>query len=93
MIKPAFDYLLCEKIEKVTGAVTTTDVSDTWQKFRVLAVGPGRPDEEGFIEEMPCEVGDIIWAIKYAEGDTPDELKTRNQFLIRATKIMAVETE
>lgn len=88
-LKPQLDYLLCEAVKEETGAVTGTDVADHWQKYKVLAAGPGRW-ENGHFTNVEVEAGDIILVQKHAEADTPEELKSHDQYLIMASRVMAV---
>jgi len=93
-IKPILDYCLAEKIEKDSGVVVGTDVSDTHQYFKILAVGEGRYDNDGILIPMPVEVGDIVWIQKHAaEGDTPKELESKGQALFMASRVMAKEIQ
>lgn len=91
MIKPLYDYVLGEEVLEDSGVVTTTNVSDTKQKYKVLAVGEGRYYGEHF-EEPKVNPGDIVIIQKHsAEGDTPPELYQKGQALFMATRIMAIE--
>lgn len=89
-MEPKFDYMLCEEVKDATGAVTQSDISDNWQKYKVLAVGPGRYDHGIFIEP-PVRVGETIHVQRHAEADTPPELREKGQALIMASRVMAVE--
>jgi co-chaperonin GroES (HSP10) len=89
---PQFDYVLCEPLKAATGVVTTTDIGDHWQKYKILAIGQGRYiGEQDKWLPIDLSVGDVIWVQKHAEADTPDELKTKGQYLIQASRVMAVE--
>lgn len=89
MIEPVLDYVLAEEIKPDQGAVTSTDIADHWQKYKVLAVGPGRMEQGEFIQ-VPCQVGDTVYVQKHAEADTPPELVNLGQALIMGTRIMGV---
>lgn len=88
-ITPKYDYLLCEEVKEATGAVSTTDIADHWQKYRVLAAGKGRYSQGVFIE-VEAKVGDIILVQKHAEADTPPELASKGKYLIMDSRVMAV---
>lgn len=88
-INPKFDYLLCEEVKDESGVVTTTDIADHWQKFQVVAVGPGR-HVDGVFVPTTTNVGDIVYVQKHAEADTPVDLKDNGQFLIMESRLMAV---
>lgn len=91
MIKPVLDYLWCEEVKPDTGVVTTADIADTYQTYKVLAVGPGRWEYTRFVKPE-VESGDIIYVQKHAEADTPPELEklTPKQALIMASRVMGV---
>lgn len=90
MIKPLYDYILAEEVVEDSGVVTTTDVSDTKQKYKVLAVGEGRYYGEHF-EEPKVKPGDIVMVQKHAaEGDTPVALYQKGQALFMASRVMAI---
>ncbi len=89
-INPTLDYILCEVIKEETGAVSSADVADHWQKYKVLAVGPGRYDNGIFIEPVVRE-GNVIYVQKHSEADTPPELEKIGQALIMGSRVMAVE--
>lgn len=91
-IVPDFDYLVCEEVKDATGVVTTTDVADHWQKFRVLAAGPGRVMDGVFVA-VETKVGDVIYVQKHAEADTPDDLRARGLYLIMNSRKMSTEKE
>ena len=90
MITPKFDYLLVEEVRDESGVVTTTDVADHWQKYKILATGEGRYQGELFIKQE-FTVGQVIYVQKHSEADSPDDLKKINQYLIQASRVMAVE--
>jgi len=89
---PALDYLHCVEVKQETGVVTSSDVADHWQKYRVLAVGQGHyNDYLNIWVEQDIKVGDIIYVQKHAEADTPSDLRARGEFLIQASRVMATE--
>lgn len=92
MLKPVLDYLLCEEIKPDLGSVSANEIGDHWQKFMVLAAGPGRYDDKGGLVPMPCKVGDIVYVQKHAEADSPPELETKTpkQALIMASRVMGI---
>ena len=86
---PKFDYLLCKEAKDDTGVVTTADVADHWQKYEVLAVGPGRVNDEGRLLPVDVKVGEVVYVQKHAEADTPPDLKEKGYYLIMASRVMA----
>lgn len=88
-IIPKFDYLLCKEIKEETGVVTPGNVADHWQKYEVLAAGEGRFENGKFVPVL-TKVGDVILVQKHAEADTPEELKSKDLYLIMDSRVMAV---
>ena len=94
MIQPVLDYCLGKKIEKDSGVVVGTDVTETHQLFEILAIGDGRYDNDGLLIPMPVKVGDVVWVQKHsAEGDSPKDLLNRGLALFMASRVMAKEIE
>lgn len=89
-IQPQFDYLLCEEVRGVTGAVTQSEIADHWQKYKVLAAGAGRY-QDGVLLPVSAEVGDVVYVQKHAEADSPDDLKANGLYLIMDSRVMAVD--
>jgi co-chaperonin GroES (HSP10) len=89
MIKPKYDYLLCEEIKPDSGVVTNSDITDHWQHYKVLAVGEGRY-EHGVFVQPNIQVGEEIWVQKHSEADTMPELANNGLALIMASRVMAV---
>lgn len=91
MLKPLRDYVLVEIIKRDTGVITSTDVTETDQYGKVLAVGDGAYEFGQFIKP-DVEVGDMVYWEAYAEGsNVPKEIRNKSQALIKASRIMAVE--
>lgn len=91
-IKPKLDYLLCEEVKDATGVVTTSDIADHWQKYKVLAVGEGHYND--FLNiwvDIDIKVGEVIYVQKHAEADSPDDLKANGLYLIQSSRVMATE--
>jgi co-chaperonin GroES (HSP10) len=92
MIQPILDYCLAKKVMKDSGAVYSTDVSDTHQLFEIIAIGEGRYDSDGILIPMPVQIGDTVWIQKHsAEGDTPKDLESQGLALFMASRVMAKE--
>jgi len=92
-IKPEFDYVLGKEIAIDTGVVSTGNVADTKQYYKVLEVGKGR-HQYGVFVPTTAKVGDIVIIQKQAaEGDTPPELYARGYALFMETRIMAITSE
>ena len=74
-IKPLRDHILIEplKEEKKKGRIILPDTveKDRPEKGRVLAVGPGKTDQNGKRIAMEVKKGDIVLFTKYG----PNEIK------------------
>lgn len=91
-VKPVLDYLLCEEVKEVTASVTTSDVADHWQKYKVIAAGEGRYDHGVFIS-VDTRPGDIIYVQKHSEADSPEDLRSQGLYLIMNSRVMAKEIQ
>ena len=90
MIQPILDYCLAKKVMKDSGAVYSTDVTETHQYYEIIAIGEGRYDSDGIPVPMPVKVGDIVWVQKHAEADTPKDLESLGLCFFMATRIMGI---
>ena len=64
---------------------------DKPQKGRVVAVGPGKKNEEGKVVPMEVKVGDVVLYTKY--GPTEVKIGGKEIFFIEESDILAVVTE
>lgn len=105
-IKPGLGYIYGKEVKEDAGAVTASEISDTHQRYEVLAIGDesiealkvisdlainDRSDE--YKKNFPgCKVGDVVIIQKHAaEGDTPPEMLSKGYALFLANRVMAVE--
>ena len=69
-IKPLADRVLVEPLEAETKTASGIIIPDTAkekpQKGKVVAVGPGRVNDDGKSIDMPVKVGDTVVYSKYA---------------------------
>lgn len=79
-IKPLGNRILVKRSKKATskgGILLPETAQETPKEGEVLAVGPGKMDEEGTIEPMHVAVGDFILFGSYAgteiQTDSVDE--------------------
>jgi len=92
-LKPLADRLIVEPIEQeettASGIILPETAKEKPQEGKVLAVGPGRKDEEG--ERIPMDVkeGDRILYAKYAgtEVKLPDDRKV---LVLKESDVLAV---
>ncbi|MFQ5812524.1 MAG: co-chaperone GroES [Anaerolineae bacterium] len=92
-LKPLGDRLIVEPIEKeevtASGIVLPETAKEKPQEGEVLAVGPGRRDEEGKRVPMDVKEGDRVLFAKYA--GTEVKLETdRKVLVLRESDILAI---
>jgi chaperonin GroES len=92
-LKPLGDRLIVEPIEKeemtASGIVLPETAKEKPQEGEVLAVGPGRRDEEGKRIPMDVKEGDRVLFAKYA--GTEVKLETdRRVLVLRESDILAI---
>ena len=77
MIKPLSDYVLLEKTpsEKKVGSIILTSEKKVGNVASVVAVGPGKKDEDGKLVPMSVKPGDRVVYREYAGTDIEDEGK------------------
>jgi chaperonin GroES len=91
MIKPLNDYLLIEKApaEKKVGSIVLTTEKKTGNLATVVAIGPGKVDEEGKLVKITgLKVGDKVIYREYSGTDYEDG--DHKYLLIKAEDILAV---
>jgi co-chaperonin GroES (HSP10) len=90
-MRPILDYVYGKEIITETGVVSEANITDTRQKYEVIAVGPGRYEYGVFIKPQIVP-GNIVIVQKHSvEGDTPSDMLNRGYGLFMASRIMAVE--
>lgn len=89
---PLSDFIVVEPIEaeKQTASgiyIPSTASEEKPQEGKIVAVGPGRKNEDGSRQTMDVEVGDTVMFKKYA----PDEFKVEGKTLLvlRETDVIA----
>ena len=91
-LKPLADYLLIEPLQKETttasGIVIPDTVKEKPQEGKVIAVGPGRKDDDG--KRVPVEVkaGEIVMYKKW--GGTEVKIDGKEHLLVREEDLLAV---
>ena len=77
MIKPLSDYVLLEKTpsEKKVGSIILTSEKKVGNVASVVAIGPGKEDEDGKMIPMSVKPGDRVVYREYAGTDIEDEGK------------------
>jgi len=91
-IKPLFDYLLIEPLEKETtlpsGIVIPDSAKEKPQEGRVVAAGAGRKDETGKRIPMEVNVGDKVMYKKW--GGTEIKVEGKDMLLVKEEDILAI---
>lgn len=92
-LKPLGDRLIVEPIEReemtASGIVLPETAKEKPQEGKVLAVGPGRRDEEGKRVPMDVKEGDRVLFAKYV--GTPYKLEPNREVLVlRESDILAI---
>ena len=90
-LQPLADRLVVKPIEKEemtkSGIVLPDTVKEKPQEGKVIAVGPGRLDEEGKRIAMEVKVGDVVIYAKY--GGTEIKIEDEELVILRESDILA----
>lgn len=91
-IKPLFDYLLVEPMQKDTTLPSGIVIPDTAKEKplegKVIAVGSGKRDDSGNKIPMEIKVGDIVMYKKW--GGTDIKLDGKDMLLVKEEDILAI---
>lgn len=91
-IKPLFDYLLIEPLEKETtlpsGIVIPDSAKEKPQEGKVIACGEGKFDAEGKKIEMVVKPGDVVMYKKW--GGTEVKVEGKEMLLVKQEDILAI---
>ena len=91
-IRPVGDHVLVDPIEEKQvnkgGIVIPDSAKEKPQQGKVLAVGPGKRDDEGKLTAMEVKAGDTVLMSKY--GGTDVEYEGREYKILSAGDILAV---
>src|SRR3989338_6849732 len=92
-IKPLSDHLLIEPLkqeEKTKSGILLPDSVDKErpEQGKVIAVGPGKKDEDGTLIPMEVKVGDVVLFTKYG----PNEIKIdeKDYLIAKEDDILAI---
>ena len=96
MIEPRNDFVLIERIEEPQRSVIIVpDIAKSLSiKGKVLAVGPGKRDEDGNVVPIEVKPGDIVlfhskWSDLAGSHYAEDQLHIRNLHLVMEADIFA----
>ncbi len=77
MLRPLWDRVLLEKVEeeKVTksGIILSDKTVEKPSTAKVVAVGPGKPDDQGKPISMDVSVGDVVVYKQYSGTNVKDQ--------------------
>ncbi len=91
-LKPLADRVVVEPIEEeevtASGIVLPETAKDKPQKGKVVAVGPGRRDDNGNLVPVDVKVDDVVLFAKYA--GTEVKVGDTNYLVLRESDILAI---
>jgi chaperonin GroES len=91
-IKPLADYLLIEPLERETklpsGIVIPDTAKEKPQEGKVLAVGPGKRDDNGNVVSLGVSAGCIVMYKKW--GGTEIKVEGKELLLVKEEDVLAV---
>lgn len=91
-LKPLGDRLVVEPKEQeqttASGLVLPETAKEKPQEGVVLAIGPGRRDEDGKRVEMDVAVGDVVLYAKYA--GTEVKLHDKKLLILKESDVLAI---
>jgi len=83
---------LIEQEEKTSSGIVLPDTAkEKPSKGKVLAVGPGRYDDNGKLLPMPCKEGDVVVFAKY--GGVEIKLDGEDYLVLRSTDVVGILPE
>ncbi|MCA9990151.1 MAG: co-chaperone GroES [Ardenticatenaceae bacterium] len=91
-LKPLGDRLVVEPKEReettASGIILPETAKEKPQEGTVLAVGPGRRDEDGDRIDMDVEVGDVVLYAKYA--GTEIKIDGKKLLILKESDVLAI---
>ena len=91
-LKPLGDRVLVEPIEReemtASGIYVPETAKERPQEGVVVAVGPGRKDDDGKLIPMDVKKGDRVLYAKY--GGTEVKLEDKKYLILKETDILAI---
>jgi len=91
-LKPLGDRLVVEPMEREqttpSGLVLPETAKEKPQEGEVMAVGPGRRDEDGDRVEMDVKIGDRVLYAKY--GGTEIKLEGKKLLILKESDVLAI---
>jgi len=91
-IRPLGDRVLVEAIEQdevIKGGIVIPDsAKEKPQEAKIVAVGPGKRDDDGKLIPMDVKVGDVVLTSKY--GGTEIKIDDKDYKILNSSDILAV---
>lgn len=91
-IKPLYDYLLIEPLERETtlpsGIVIPDTAKEKPQEGKIIATGSGKTDENGKLVPLAVKVGDIVMYKKW--GGTEIKIHGKDYLLVKEEDVLAI---
>ena len=91
-IKPLFDNVLILPLEteskSPSGIIIPDSVKEKPQEGKIIAVGPGKPDENGKLIKITVKVGDKVMYKEW--GGTKIKIEGKEHLLIKEEDLLAV---
>ena len=91
-LKPLGDRVVIDPMEKeertASGIILPETAKEKPQEGEILAVGPGRRDEDGKLVPMDVKKGDIVLFAKYA--GTEIKLDDKKVLILKESDILAI---
>lgn len=91
-IKPLFDYLLIEPLDKETTTASGIVIPDTAkekpQEGKVIAAGDGKLSDDGKVVPMTVKVGDTVMYKKW--GGTEVKVEGKEHLLVKEEDVLAI---
>lgn len=91
-IKPRGDRVLVEPLEEKEsnkgGIIIPDTAKEKPQQGKVVAVGPGKRDDQGNLVEIDLKKGDVVLMPKY--GGTEVKVDDKEYQIVREDDIMAI---
>ena len=92
-LKPLADRVVIEPLEEAEmtsgGIILPETAKEKPQKGKIVAVGPGRKDDEGKLVLMDVSVGDTVLYAKYAGTEVKLDSDT-SVMVLRESDILAI---
>lgn len=91
-VKPLSDRVLVKRLEEDEQKIGSLFVPDTAkekpQKAKVIAVGPGKTDDNGKLVPLSVKAGDIVLISKW--GGTEVKIKGDEHLILREDDILGI---